>query len=189
MSTTSAEERSAICDAVRGLMQDKSSEAAVRSTMETPRGYDPQLWTRLVEIGIVGLLIDPEYGGTGLGPVELELVMEETGAALLCSPLLSSGVMGAEPACGPLTTRRRRPGCCRASSLERRSPPWPSPGTPAPGRPNGVTVEAKSANGHAVLSGASSYVTHGQIADRSAGASRKPVPASESSKLPPMPPA
>src|SRR6202167_6521775 len=76
-------------------MRHKSSEAAVRSTMETSRGYDPELWSRLADIGIVGLLIDPEYGGTGLGPVELELVMEQTGAALLCSPLLSSGVMGA----------------------------------------------------------------------------------------------
>jgi hypothetical protein len=60
MTTTSTEERNAICDTVRDLMRDRSSEAAVRSTMETPEGYDPALWTQLVDIGIVGLLIDPE---------------------------------------------------------------------------------------------------------------------------------
>ena len=46
-------------------------------------------------MGIVGLVIDPEHGGAGAGPQELELVMEEAGAALLCGPLLSSGVLAA----------------------------------------------------------------------------------------------
>ena len=164
MSTTSAEERSAICDAVRDLMQDKSSEAAVRSTMETPRGYDPELWTRLVELGIVGLLIDAKYGGTGLGPVELELVMEETGAALLCSPLLSSGVMGASllaAAEDQEAQARLLPGILAGTTIATIA----ITGDAGTWTPEGVTVDAKSANGNAVLSGASSYVTHGQIAD------------------------
>jgi len=127
MTTTLAEERAAIRDAVRALMSDHSSEAAVRATMETEQGYDAQLWQRLVELGIVGLLIDPEHGGTGLGPVELELVMEETGAALLCSPLLSSGVLAA----GLL----RSGGFYPASRPARRSRPLPSPARPGHGRP------------------------------------------------------
>jgi alkylation response protein AidB-like acyl-CoA dehydrogenase len=164
MPTTSAEERTAICDAVRGLMRDKSSEAAVRSAMETPAGYDPELWTRLAEIGIVGLLIDPEHGGTGLGPVELELVMEETGAALLCSPLLSSGVLGASLlAAGEDREAQARllPGIAAGTTIATVA----LTGDAGTWTPEGVTVDAKAANGHAVLSGASSYVMHGQIAD------------------------
>ena len=64
--------------------------------METPAGYDADLWGRLAEMGIVGLVIDQAYGGSEAGPVELEAVMEEVGAALLCSPLLASGVLAAE---------------------------------------------------------------------------------------------
>ena len=41
------------------------------------------------------IAIDEAYGGVGAGPVELERVMEETGATLLCSPLLSSVLAGA----------------------------------------------------------------------------------------------
>ena len=92
---TTAEERDAIQASVRALMTDHSAEADVRRAMETPEGHDPAVWRQLADLGITGLLVAPEFGGAGLGPIELELVMEETGAALLCSPLLSSGVLAA----------------------------------------------------------------------------------------------
>ena len=76
MTTTTAEERTAICDAVGSLMRDKSSEAAVRATMETAQGYDPALWSQLAETGIVDLIIDSAHDGSGLGLVEVELAME-----------------------------------------------------------------------------------------------------------------
>ncbi|MCC8961393.1 acyl-CoA dehydrogenase family protein [Bradyrhizobium sp. Pear76] len=161
---TTSEERNAICDAVRGLMQDRSSETAVRSTMETPQGYDPALWAQLVELGIVGLLIDPEYGGTGLGPLELELVMEETGAALLCSPLLSSGVLAASllSACGEKNAQARYlPGIAAGTTIATVA----LTGDAGTWTPEGVTVDARSANGGALLNGVASYVTHGQIAN------------------------
>ena len=90
MNTLSGEERAALRDSVHRLLQDQSSEAAVRAVMETDSGYDPALWRSLAEMGVVGLIIDEAHGGSGVGPMELEAVMEEAGAALLCSPLLAS---------------------------------------------------------------------------------------------------
>ena len=95
MATLAPEDRTALVDALRRLLADHSAEAQVRATMETAEGYDPALWRQLAEMGVVGLIVDEAYGGAGAGPVELELVMEEAGAALLCSPLLSSGVLTA----------------------------------------------------------------------------------------------
>src|SRR5579872_5628854 len=95
VATITAEDRTALTDSLRRLLADKSTEADVRRTMETPSGYDPELWKALAEMGIVGLVVDEQYGGVGAGPIELELVMEEVGAALLCAPLLSSGVLAA----------------------------------------------------------------------------------------------
>ncbi len=165
MTTASTiEERTAICDAVRRLMEDGSSEAAVRATMETPAGYDPALWAQLVELGITGLVIDGEYGGTGLGPVELELVTEQTGAALLCSPLLSSGVLAAGllAASGDKDAQARLlPGIADGSTIATVA----ITGDAGTWTPDGVTVEAKAVNGHAQLDGSASYVTHGQIAN------------------------
>ena len=73
-------------------------------------------------MGVVGLVVEEAYGGAGAGPLELELVMEEAGAALLCSPLLSSGVLAAEllRALGDDDASRR--GCCPASPPARPSP-------------------------------------------------------------------
>lgn len=164
MTTTSVEERAAICDAVRGLMRDKSSESAVRATMETPQGYDAALWSQLVELGITGLLIDPEYGGSGLGPVELELVMEETGAALLCSPLLSSCVLSAGllSASGDRDAQARiLPGIADGTRIATVA----LTGDAGTWTQDGVAVEAAGDDGAATLSGVASYVTHGQIAD------------------------
>ena len=93
MNTLTDEERQSLRDAVQRLLADHSNEQAVRTTMETSLGYDPVVWQQLADMGVVGLLIDERYGGSGVGPRELEAVMEEVGAALLCSPLLGSGVL------------------------------------------------------------------------------------------------
>ncbi len=92
----SGEERAALRDSVHRLLTDASTETAVRAVMETEQGFDPQLWKSLAGMGVVGLVIDEAHGGSGVGPMELEAVMEEAGAALLCAPLLASGVLAAE---------------------------------------------------------------------------------------------
>ena len=83
MASLSAEERTALRDAVTRLLADHSTEADVRRTMETAQGYDEKLWSQLAEMGVAGLVIDEAYGGAGAGPLELEAVMEAAGAGLM----------------------------------------------------------------------------------------------------------
>ncbi|MFG1378775.1 acyl-CoA dehydrogenase family protein [Xanthobacter autotrophicus] len=92
---STAEDRAALVDAVRRLLADRSDKAAVRRTLTTEAGYDAGLWRDLAALGVAGLIIDEVDGGTGLGAVELELVAEEIGAALVCGPFLSSSVLAA----------------------------------------------------------------------------------------------
>ena len=89
----SLEERAALGEVIRRLVA--SNDLRLRGNVECDASSEATVWHALAEIGAVGLIIDPEYGGAGVGPLELELVMEEVGAALLCSPLLSSGVLAA----------------------------------------------------------------------------------------------
>src|SRR2546427_11213448 len=58
--------------------------------METETAYDPDLWWKLAEQGYTGIIFPEEYGGGGLGKVELILMMEEAGRALLPGPLFST---------------------------------------------------------------------------------------------------
>lgn len=62
----------------------------VRRLMETPTAYDPELWAKLAGQGFLGMMVAEEYGGMGLGKVELILFMEEAGYALLPGPFFST---------------------------------------------------------------------------------------------------
>jgi len=78
---------------VRRFLADRSPEAEVRRLMETDAGYDPAVWQQLAHLGLTGLLVPERHGGAGAGCVELQIVCEEMGRALLCAPYLSSAVL------------------------------------------------------------------------------------------------
>jgi alkylation response protein AidB-like acyl-CoA dehydrogenase len=81
---------------VRAFLEQKSPEAEVRRLMDTSEGYDPAIWKQMgQELGLQGLAIPEEFGGQGYGWVELGVVLEEMGRALLCAPFFSSVVLAA----------------------------------------------------------------------------------------------
>ena len=81
---------------VRDFFDRYSPEAEVRRLMATEKGYDPASWQKMAEqLGLQGILVPEEYGGLGFGWVELGIVLEEAGRALVCAPLLSSVIAGA----------------------------------------------------------------------------------------------
>ncbi len=95
MTNLTDEERSAILDMFNRLLEDYHDEPRLRQVMKTDEGFCPDLWLKMGELGITGLLIEPEYGGIGAGPLELELLMEQAGSFLLCSPFLASAIVAA----------------------------------------------------------------------------------------------
>jgi alkylation response protein AidB-like acyl-CoA dehydrogenase len=81
---------------VRGFLADKSPESEVRRLMETTEGYDPKLWQQMGEqLGLQGLAIPEEYDGAGFTFLELGVVLEEMGRALLCAPYFATAVLAA----------------------------------------------------------------------------------------------
>jgi alkylation response protein AidB-like acyl-CoA dehydrogenase len=164
MNSFSAEERLALRESIHLLLSKRSDERAVRATMETPSGYDPKLWQELAEMGVVGLIVDEAHGGAGVGPMELELVMEEIGAALLCSPFLASSVLAASllrALADKELNDRLLPGIAEGRSIATvamtgKSGCWTR---------EGVTVSGQEVDGEWQLSGSASFVVHGQNAD------------------------
>ncbi len=65
----------------------------VRQLMETDSAFDEVLWAKMTEQGYTGIIFPEEYGGVGLGTVDLILLMEEAGRALLPGPLFSTVVL------------------------------------------------------------------------------------------------
>src|SRR5437588_6703683 len=86
-----SEEQEELRKSVRRFLEDKSPESEVRRLMETTAGYDAAVWKQMGEqLGLQGLAIPEEYGGSGYGYVELVVVLEEMGRALLCAPYFST---------------------------------------------------------------------------------------------------
>jgi alkylation response protein AidB-like acyl-CoA dehydrogenase len=77
-------------DSARKFFAGECPGAEVRRLMETDTAFDPALWSKLTHQGYTGIIFPEEYGGVGLGRVELALLMEEAGRALLPGPFFST---------------------------------------------------------------------------------------------------
>jgi alkylation response protein AidB-like acyl-CoA dehydrogenase len=94
MDFTYDEEQQALREAVRGLLTKTYGdfENRRRTVAEDP-GFDEKLWTRLAEMGVLGLPFAEEHGGMGAGPVEVGIVAQELGRVLAPEPFLTSVVL------------------------------------------------------------------------------------------------
>ena len=92
---TFTDEQTELAAILRRFLQDKSPSSEVRRLMQTESGYDPRTWAQLAtQLGLQGLVIPEKYGGSGAGPVELAVVCEQMGRALLCAPYFATAVLG-----------------------------------------------------------------------------------------------
>lgn len=159
--TIDVAEREALREAVRDLLRSRCTEDDVRRVMAGDDGFDRDLWRKLAEQGVTGIVIDGAYGGVGLGPAELEAVAEETGAALLPSPFLSSAVLTAtliQTAGSEDDKQRLLPGLADGTAIGTVAMTGAAGTWTAPG----VDVRATAAG---ALTGSAHYVTAGQVAD------------------------
>lgn len=90
------EEQQELRKAARRFLQTVSSPERVMAVMETPLGYDVEVWNRLSqELGWPALTIPDRYGGLGMSALDLHLLMEEMGRHVLCAPFFSTVCLGA----------------------------------------------------------------------------------------------
>ncbi|BBY40667.1 acyl-CoA dehydrogenase [Mycobacterium mantenii] len=86
-----SEERQMLAETVAALVAKHAAPAAVRSAMESDRGYDESLWQLLCEqVGAAALVIPEELGGAGGELADAAAVLQELGRALVPSPLLGT---------------------------------------------------------------------------------------------------
>ena len=85
------EQQEMIRDTAASFLAEVSSSQAVRAAMNTELGYDQQVWQRICEDMFWQAIHCPEeYGGMGLGYVELVATLEQMGRYLLCSPFYAT---------------------------------------------------------------------------------------------------
>jgi alkylation response protein AidB-like acyl-CoA dehydrogenase len=87
-------EQNDLRDAVRGLLARAYSDSeARRAVVKADPGFDEKTWSRLAEMGLLGLPFAEEDGGMGAGPVEVAIVAEEIGRVLAPEPFIETVVL------------------------------------------------------------------------------------------------
>jgi alkylation response protein AidB-like acyl-CoA dehydrogenase len=86
-----SDERALLIQTVRDLVTKHADSAAVRTAMESARGYDEHLWQLLCEqVGVAALVVPEEAGGAGGELADAAAVLAELGRALVPTPLLGT---------------------------------------------------------------------------------------------------
>ncbi|MDX1734811.1 MAG: acyl-CoA dehydrogenase family protein, partial [Halioglobus sp.] len=97
MSLALNEEQRILKESADAFFASQAPVSALRRLRDEqdPRGFCPDLWRSMVDMGWAGTFLPEQYGGLGCGFRELGVVMEAGGRTLAASPLFSSIVLGA----------------------------------------------------------------------------------------------
>src|SRR6266700_6365503 len=91
MSAGDSTEHDELRQVVREFLGKRSPGSEVRRLMEAGESRDDQVWSLLAgQLGLTGIAVPQRYGGAGYGPVELGVVLEEMGGALLVAPYFAT---------------------------------------------------------------------------------------------------
>ena len=158
-------EQEELRETARAFLAEQAGSEALRLAMESESGYDPGLWKQIgAELGWTSVHVPEEYGGLGLGYVELVALMEVMGEALLCAPFFSTVCLAANAllvAGSEAQKSEHLPGIAAGQTLATLAFNEPN------GRPGAAGIEAiaRAEAGDFVLRGRKSYVIDGHSAD------------------------
>ena len=102
------DEQQAIKSTAHDFLAARYKSERIRELADSEDGFERSDWDEMAELGWTGLALPEEWGGQGLGTVDLAVLFEEMGYALAPSPLLSNTVAGlALSLCGSDDQRER----------------------------------------------------------------------------------
>jgi alkylation response protein AidB-like acyl-CoA dehydrogenase len=159
---------------LRRFLEDKSPAVAVRRLMETETGWDRSAWHDLnQQLGLTAIHIPEAYGGQGFSFVELGIVLEEMGRALLCAPYFATMALAATAIINAGTEQQKREllpsiadgGCIATLAFTEPNGRWDA---------TGVEATATPSSGRFRLDGVKSFVLDGHTSDLIVVLARRP---------------
>jgi alkylation response protein AidB-like acyl-CoA dehydrogenase len=157
------DEQQAIKSTAHDFLAARYKSERIRELAESEHGFEQSDWEEMAELGWPGLALPEEWGGQGLGIVDLAVLFEEMGYALAPSPLLSNTVAGlALSLCGSDEQRERFLRPLAAGELRGTPALWDA-GTP--GAIGEFAMEARADGDGIVLDGEKVLVMDAAAAD------------------------
>lgn len=91
-----SEEQKLLAHTARDFLQKHAPLSVCREVLESTEPFSKELWSGVAQIGWLGAAVPEEYGGAGLGRLELAVVAEELGRALAPIPFAPSACLVTE---------------------------------------------------------------------------------------------
>ncbi len=163
MDLTLNEEQQMLQKMARDFLEDKCPTLVVRELEASELGYSPDMWREIADLGWVGLIFPEEYGGSELSLVDLTILYEEMGRAILPSPYTPTVLAGlAILDCGSAEQKTEfLPKIINGESIFTIALLEPS----ASYDPEGVTVKAEASGDDYIINGTKLLVPNAHIAD------------------------
>jgi len=102
------DEQQAIKQTAHDFLKARFKSERIREIAASESGFDESGWKEMAELGWAGLALPEEWGGQGLGTVDLAVLCEEMGYALAPSPLLSNTIAGLALSAGASDEQKER---------------------------------------------------------------------------------
>ena len=158
------DEQELLRSTARKFFENECGSDTVRRLMETPEGISPDLWTKLAEQGWLGLVYPEAYDGMGLGLVDLVVLMEEMGRAVVPGPYFSAVLLGGLAILEAGGEAQKKEWLPKVAAGDRRvALAWMEPSAQL--GPAGVTLSAVEKGGGYTLSGTKLFVHDAHTAD------------------------
>ena len=158
-------EQEMLRDAVAGVSARHCGLDVVRAMEDDPIGYSDAFWTQLGELGLLGMTLPEEYGGSAMSMLDGVVVYTELGRALAPSPHFVSSVMSAGVLAAAGSAAQRDEWLPKISAGEAIiTPAWLEPHGGF--GPPGVQLAATADGDRWRLDGAKRHVAFARAADR-----------------------
>ena len=88
------ESQEALKTVARSFMEREAPQDVIADLRKNDSGLTPDVWAKAADLGWLGILVAPEYGGSGGSLSDAAVLYEELGRGPLPGPFFSSGVLG-----------------------------------------------------------------------------------------------
>jgi alkylation response protein AidB-like acyl-CoA dehydrogenase len=158
------EEQELLRSTARKFFDNECASETVRKLMDGPEGMTADLWKKIAEQGWTGLIFADEHGGMGLGFVDLVVLMEEMGRAVVPGPFFSTVLLGGLAIREAGTEAQKKAWLPKIASGEARATlAWMEPSAELGAR--GITLQATAKGAGFELSGTKLFVHDAHTAD------------------------
>jgi len=159
-----SQEQELLRSTARKFLENECTSAFVRARMEEQSGVTDEFWAKLAEQGWLGLIYPEEFGGSGLGFVDLTVLMEEMGRVVMPGPFFSTVLLGGLAIREAGSPAQKKEWLTKiAAGQAKATLAWTEPSARLDGA--GVTCAAKEDKGSFVLNGTKLFVPDAHLAD------------------------